>query len=291
MAIKFSIIMPVYNVEKYVAQSIESVIKQSYKNWELIIVNDGSTDNSLRICNEYIERDNRIELINKKNSGLSDARNEGLKKSKGEYVIFLDSDDYLEYGCLNKLNENIKNNIDIYICTFERFSQNGNKKEFNRYNTLFPNVLGNGQEVLENMYSTNIYESSVWANVYKRRFIENNKLFFTSGLLHEDEEWFLKAMLLANEVKVLDVKLYNTRAGVENSIINSKNYKKNISKIIISDNILRFINDIEFDKSILKERIQMGMTSFYINSVISSNIYDRSDKNKILELAKEKNIF
>lgn len=288
MKVKFSIIMPVYNVEKYVSQAIESVLNQSNDEWELIIINDGSTDDSFNICKRYSENNNRIKLINKNNSGVADARNKGLENSKGDYIIFLDSDDYLENECLDKLNRNISNEMDIYICSFERVFKDGNKRIFNRYDSLFPNIIANGQIIINNMYNKNIYECSIWANVYKRDFIRNNKLFFTSQLLHEDEEWFLKAMLLANRVQVIDIKLYNTRAGIENSIINSKNYNKNISKIIISDNILRFIKKIEFENESLRERVRLGMTSFYINAVVSSNIFNKNERNKIIEFADEK---
>ena len=125
--------MPVYNVEKYVSQAIESVLNQSNDEWELIIINDGSTDDSFNICKRYSENNNRIKLINKNNSGVADARNKGLENSKGDYIIFLDSDDYLENECLDKLNRNISNEMDIYICSFERVFKDGNKRIFNRY--------------------------------------------------------------------------------------------------------------------------------------------------------------
>ena len=92
---KVSIIVPVYNVEKYVERCIESIIKQSYKNLEIILIDDGSKDNSGKICDEYAEKDNRIKVIHKKNGGLSDARNTGLNIADGEYICFIDSDDYI----------------------------------------------------------------------------------------------------------------------------------------------------------------------------------------------------
>ncbi|KHS57836.1 glycosyl transferase family 2 [Terrisporobacter othiniensis] len=93
---KVSIIVPIFNSEKYLRTSIESILNQSYKNFELILINDGSSDGSLDICKEYIDKDERIVLINKNNEGVSSARNEGIDKSTGKYIVFCDSDDYIE---------------------------------------------------------------------------------------------------------------------------------------------------------------------------------------------------
>src|SRR5690606_10832622 len=99
-----SIVMPCYNAEKYITETVNSVINQTYKNWELIIVNDGSTDNSLNMIKEFAANDNRISFIDKSNSGVSDSRNKGLEKAKGEYIAFLDADDTWE---LNNLEDKI----------------------------------------------------------------------------------------------------------------------------------------------------------------------------------------
>ncbi|HFI0794571.1 TPA: glycosyltransferase family 2 protein [Streptococcus suis] len=98
-----SVIVPVYNVEKYLVQCIDSIINQTYQNLEIILVNDGSTDNSGKICDEYAKKDSRIKVIHKENGGLSDARNKGLDFMTGEYVTLVDSDDYLEHNCIENL--------------------------------------------------------------------------------------------------------------------------------------------------------------------------------------------
>ena len=265
MDITFSIILPVYNKEEFVAQAIESVLNQEYKNLELIVINDGSTDNSLYICEGYKHQDARVTIINQENSGVSKSRNVGIEKSNGKYIIFLDADDYLK-----------------------RIFPNGNSRIFNRFKNLYPKLNGSGQLILKEMYETNIYESSVWTNIYGREFINKNNLFFTNGLIHEDEEWLIKALLIAKRVKVLDMILYNTRAGVQNSIINSINYKKNISKILISDNILKFISNVKFEDTELEKRLKLGMTSFYIKAVIGCNIFNNNERKDILKLAREK---
>ena len=129
-----SIIVPVYNVEPFISECINSILIQSYKNFELILVNDGSTDNSPTICEQYASKDKRIKVINKANGGLSDARNWGLKFSSGEYVVFLDSDDYWNdcdalfslYSLLNKYSE-----VDVVF--FRRFTFEENISQHIRY--------------------------------------------------------------------------------------------------------------------------------------------------------------
>ena len=109
-----SIIVPVYNVEKYVEKCINSIINQTYKNLQIILVDDGSKDNSGKICDEFKLKDNRIEVIHKNNGGLSDARNAGLKLAKGDYIGFVDSDDYIEADMYETLYNLIKKIIQIY---------------------------------------------------------------------------------------------------------------------------------------------------------------------------------
>ena len=114
---KISVIVPIYNVEQYLRKCIDSIINQTYKNLEIILVDDGSWDNSPRICDEYAKRDNRIKVIHKKNGGLADARNTGLKMITGNYISFIDSDDYIEKTMYEKMIKVIlKYNADIIEC-------------------------------------------------------------------------------------------------------------------------------------------------------------------------------
>jgi len=124
-----SIIVPIYNVEIYLEKCLNSIINQTYKNIEILLINDGSSDNSLRICKKYQKKDKRIVLINKKNGGLSSARNAGIDKASGNYLLFIDSDDYIEIDMIEKLYNNIKsNNADISICNFFITKKNKDRK-------------------------------------------------------------------------------------------------------------------------------------------------------------------
>ena len=245
---KFSIIMAVYNKELYVEKAIESVLNQSYKNFELIIVNDGSQDNSIKICKRYAKRDRRIIILEQNNLGVSSARNLGINHSSGEYIIFLDANKVcLENRCIEKFIQEVDINNDVYICSFRRIYKNGDEIVFNRFEKLKPLIKGTGQNVLKKMYDENIYEASVWANIYKREYIVKNNIYFFEGIIHEDEEWLIRVNAASQQSTSYNCLLYNTLAGVANSIINSNNYKKSLSKIIISDNILKFMNNINFE--------------------------------------------
>lgn len=130
-----SIIIPVYNIEKYLSRCIESVLDQTYQNLEAIFVNDGSTDNSLKILEEYQKKDKRIKIINKENAGSGAARNDGIEQSKGEYLAFLDSDDWYEKDFLERLYKNLKeNNSEIAMCNPKMVYNNKERnKNINTY--------------------------------------------------------------------------------------------------------------------------------------------------------------
>ena len=113
-----SIIVPIYNAEKYIFGLIENLMNQTYKNIEIILVNDGSTDNSLNICNELQSKDNRIKVIDKKNGGVSSARNKGIKESKGEYITFIDSDDNIGEDYVRKMVENVEDTYCLIKCNY-----------------------------------------------------------------------------------------------------------------------------------------------------------------------------
>ena len=120
--IKFSIIVPVYNVEQYLKDCIESILKQSFENYEILLIDDGSTDRSGLICDEYVSSDSKITAFHKENGGLSDARNYGIKRAQGEYLVFIDSDDYIEPDALDKFNKQLEelNNPDVLITHIQK---------------------------------------------------------------------------------------------------------------------------------------------------------------------------
>lgn len=196
MEIKISIIMPVYNVEKYIRKSIESILNQTLNEFELIIINDGSTDSTGQICKQYAQKDRRIKLIEIKNSGQSFARNKGLEVARGKYIGFVDGDDFLEETMYEDLYNNcIYNNSDISIIGMREVNEKG--KCINKY---IPNDI-NLIEIMKRAYPWNKL-------IRKNIFIENN-FKFVSGRYYEDVELIPKVFLKANNVSIVKKIGYN----------------------------------------------------------------------------------
>lgn len=184
-----SIIMPMYNVEKYVGDAIRSVIAQTWEDFELIVINDGSTDNSLHVAQLAIGQDSRAQLVSQPNKGLSAARNYGLEIARGNYIYFLDSDDLLAPEALNVCMDYIANlGLDFITFSGEAFSDLPDLVEkFPQY--CRPDILKpmNGQDLLERHYCSGAYSSSVCLYIFSRSLIEATQLRFDVGFLHEDE--------------------------------------------------------------------------------------------------------
>ncbi len=201
-----SIIVPVYNIEKYLSRCIESVLNQTYKNWEAIFINDGSIDNSLKILEEYKKRDRRIKIIDKKNAGSGAARNDGIENSNGEYIAFLDSDDWYEKDFLEKLYNNLKeNNSDVSMCNPRMVYDNIEKN--NKINTYFfksIELMKNPREILGILAMP-----VVWNKLYRKDIIVKNMIRFPNYSFCEDVEFLYKVFLYVNKVSKIEDDLYN----------------------------------------------------------------------------------
>lgn len=199
--ISVSIIMPVYNVEKYLRKSLESLINQTLKNIEIIVVDDGSTDNCSNICDEYKNRDSRIKVIHKKNQGLGLARNSGLDIAKGEFISFLDSDDDVDSNFYENLFYTAKKyNADAVWGEFKRIDDNGNILEKWQDGVEKNQYLGNEiiNEVLPDMINGKKIRipKSVWSWMYKREIIDKNKVRFCSEREYISEDLIFQLNLL-----------------------------------------------------------------------------------------------
>ena len=190
-----SVIVPVYNVEKYLNRCIDSIINQTYSQLEIILVDDGSTDESPAICDEYAKKDKRIKVIHKKNRGLSDARNCGLDNSAGNYICFIDSDDYVDTNMIEYMHKSLsKNNSDIVICDYIIFDENNEiKNSFTK--TLF-SVTDNKFDYMFNEYK--LLTVIQWNKLFKREIFDN--LRFETGKIHEDEFIICKELESAKKI-------------------------------------------------------------------------------------------
>ncbi len=218
---KISVIVPVYNVEKLLKKCLDSIICQTYTNLEIIVVDDGSTDSSSLICDEYANRDPRISVIHKINGGLSDARNVGIDASNGKYLLFVDSDDYIERNMIEKLYYSINtNNADLAICNFRYVSDDD-------YNSVDNSDLPIKDEVIsgKDVLTCKLFKEKPWywvvavCKLYRVALFNN--LRFKKGKLHEDEFILHEILLNCNRIACMSDMLYNyyQRAG---SIMDTK---------------------------------------------------------------------
>lgn len=202
----FSVVMPVYNVEKYLHESIESVLNQTFKDFELIIVNDGSSDESLNIAKQFKEKDSRILILNQKNAGLSAARNAGIKRAKGQYIYFLDSDDYLKNDFLEKMfNIFTTKKVDTIFFLPETFIDGDRDdssiiEHYDRYyeRSLLEEKDYSAIEYYTLMAKNSQFVASACLQISKLSLFKKNKLYFEKGIINEDE-LFTRVLLFAGD--------------------------------------------------------------------------------------------
>ncbi len=231
--IKLSIIVPVYNVEQYLEQCLDSIINAYRDNIEVILVDDGSTDKSNNICDKYANENHYISVKHRENGGLSAARNTGIKLAKGKYIWFVDSDDYIENDSIEVILNKIKEGKDIIMCNYRRVLPDGNSFFYQGFKSD-DDLTIEPYKYVENL--GNVSYAAV-RFITKRELIIENNIFFKEGIYHEDEEWTPRALCAARSFTTIIPFVYNYRVGNPKSITGMMNPKKVIDKIIISKGI------------------------------------------------------
>ena len=200
---EISIIVPIYNVEKYLPRCIESILAQTFTNFELILVNDGSEDDSGEVCDRYAKEDKRIKVIHKKNGGVSSARNAGLKNSIGNYIGFVDPDDYIKKDMFNILyNLCKKNNADISIC---KNSREINGKVLEGKTDMSIKELSNN-EAMKELFKAELYRFALWNKLFRYKCFEG--VLFPEGRIHEDLSITYKLIASAQKVMFINYEGY-----------------------------------------------------------------------------------
>ena len=258
-----SVIVPVYNVEKYLKQCVDSIIKQTYKELEIILVDDGSTDSSGQMCEQYKEIDKRIKVVHKENGGLSDARNVGVSVATGEYIAFVDSDDCIHkdmYSILIELLE--KYDADMAFAKWQEFFDEIPLESHDTEEVL---VL-DGIEGLEFLiYGKEPYHItlSVWDRVYKRALVE--LLQFPKGKCYEDVVWSTEVFSHAKKAVYIDRSMYYYRR--RSASITGVDISKGISNRVLTDQIPQMEAQIDYLKSINQLEMADEIT-FYLYEVL-----------------------
>lgn len=221
-----SVIIPVYNVMQYLRECVDGVLCQSYTDLQVVLVDDGSTDQSGALCDEYARKDERVEVIHKPNGGLSDARNSGLKAAKGEYVLFLDADDKWGSGdFVEKLaTEAQRTNADVVLCAIQRFRDN---EDIHLITGQYEedDFQGTASEILLRLMRKNRFSMSAWQKLIRQSILVENNITFNKGLLGEDMDWVqhlwqhVRRVSFQNEA----VYLYRVRKGSITTTFGQKN--------------------------------------------------------------------
>lgn len=250
--IKFSIIVPVYNVKDYLKKCLDSILNQTYQNFELIIVDDGSNDGSELLCDKYKKIDARINVFHKKNGGLSDARNYGVKHITGDYLLFIDSDDYIENKLLEKLHKCILlAKVDIIRFGLNVVDENYKVKfSSNEKNYINETCI----KLIDQLISTKFLEPACFY-CYNADFFKNNHFKYEKGKLHEDYGLTPLILCKSSSMSWINYNAYNylQRKG---SIVNTNDEQKNMQKA--SDMLFHydnFLSNCNFDKKIYKKML------------------------------------
>lgn len=238
----FSIIVPVYNVEPFIRECINSILTQTFNNFEIILVDDGSPDNCPSICDEYKIKDDRVVVIHKANGGLSDARNYGIKIAHGEYLVFVDSDDFLVNNhCLFDLFKYISKDF------YSLYLLNNTVSTLNNYSTG-KNYSCKKKVLLKNIIKNKYPRLCAWTWICKKNLFKENDLFFKKGILHEDEQWMPRLLLCVSnnsEIGIFNKGFYFYRLNREGAITFQIKTKNIIDKIEIIDELIMRGNELK----------------------------------------------
>lgn len=261
---KISIIIPVYNAEKYLNKCLDSVLEQSYLDIEIVVINDGSTDGSEEIINKY--KDKYPELINyysKENTGVADTRNFGIEKAQGEYIMFLDSDDYIDEALLKTLEEYVNLDIDLIKFKLQRVDENGNVLE------LVPGAnfeKTTGQDGFNKLYGTDVLLDSPCVYLMKKSIFTKNNLQFKVGREHEDFGLMPFVIVLAKTMVSINFYGYYYVQSY-NSITRNENYEKTVKKAY--DALSNYDDAIvQIDNLPLEDITKQNLKIYYTNAII-----------------------
>lgn len=234
-----SIVVPVYDTSEYLRQCLESIVVQTYHNIEVILIDDGSTDGSGAICDEYAWRDIRFHVIHKNNEGLSSARNIGTERAQGEYVLYVDSDDYIERGYVKDLLETaLENNADIVQCLMEKFWEDGRRISRKRISTDIE--IYSSAQALEELCYQRKFMQYAWGKLYRKELLDGAA--FPVGVIYEDMAVMYRIFGNAGRILLLPKVMYHYRQH-GNSIMHMAFSDKKIDRIRVTGQMKEYMAD------------------------------------------------
>ena len=248
---KVSFILPIYNVERYLSECVESILAQTYRDFEILLVDDGSPDNCPALCDEWTKKDSRIKALHKPNGGLSDARNYGLEHAQGDYVVFVDSDDFwVNKECLQRLMNVVDAHPECDFIGFNCSYYYSDTKTFNKW-VAYDESLSkpiDKDTVLCSLVASGTFPMSACLKIIKRKSLSEINLNFIKGLLSEDIPWFIDLLEGTKKCMFINDYIYAYRQGVVGSISNSFSVRNFNSILRIIDNELQKLEGRTFNE-------------------------------------------
>ena len=285
---KVSIIVPVYNVEKYISRCLESLVNQTLKEIEIICVNDGSKDNSIDIVNSFAEKDERIIVLSQENAGLSAARNNGMDIAKGEFIGFVDSDDWVDLDFFEKLYTAAKNNdCEIAVADFIREHPHKKKK---RLHFTKEEIISSPED--KYLKCKTYREGCVWNKIYKTDFLKRINLKFVVGMYYEDRDFTARSLFYSNKLVIVPNTYYRYFVNPKSIVKKGINKIQSEHYVLVRQQVLDFIieNNIKIPDGLYKaerKRVTIfGKTLFSIKESTESKYIFLFGKINIMKISK-----
>jgi len=251
-----SVIIPIYNTEKFLGQCLESVIKQSYKNLDILLIDDGSTDNSSKICEKYQKKDNRIRFLKLNHQGKSNACNEALKLCHGEYISIIDSDDWLELNMYDILVDNLKSDslIDISVCGYYKCDKKKNLPIVNEKNV--PRISMDMKKFMSYIYERDTYKgvgSYLWNRIIRRELITKSGIFFRKDInICEDVLFTAQCYLKAKKIIYTPMQLYYYRQRDGSLMHTPEERLKSLSACKVYKELITIFEEFNIDDNVIR---------------------------------------
>ena len=269
-----SVIVPVYNVEPYLRQCIDSILAQNYTDFELILVDDGSSDNCSAICDGYAAKDSRIRVFHQENAGVSAARNAGITAARGEYIAFIDSDDWVVPTYLNRMYmQLIEHNADISVCGMQHFEDDTDLSDIKPHEKA-DSVIITGRDACLSIYRMdNAIQIVLWGKLYKRSLFDG--ISFPVGRVHEDDATTPRVLYRAKKISVSSAPLYAYRQR-KGSIMHEKFSEKRFDTIYAIDSCISFFHEVgDFDLQHQAEQARQVMLAKLVVRAKEAGIADK----------------
>ena len=268
-----SVIIPVYNVEQYLKKSIESVLMQTYQSFEILLIDDGSTDNSPQLCDEFAVQHENIRVFHKINGGASSARNVGLKEAKGKYIFFLDSDDWIEPNALEAMITTANSEkADLVFCEARAIDDEGETELRGLYEYKESYPTGDPYQIMLKMMEHKEFHVAIWMLLLDKKILIDNQLYFKEGIIYEDMIISYQFYCMANRAAHIQQKLYNRRYR-PNSVMTSVKAEKNyISAATVYREVSAFMKTLPDSKQSPIHIIRCAFNLLNIYRKMSSDV-------------------